>query len=274
MILVQKLQIPTLPTEKPRRLYIWLPKGYEDSEERYPVLYMFDGHNVFYNSHATYGKSWGMKEYLTKTRLPLIVAAVECNHEGMERLSEYSPWDFSARRYGTFEGRGRVTMDWFVDVLKPEIDRRFRTLPDRAHTLIAGSSMGGLMALYAVTAYNRVFSRAAALSPSLWVDRKSLAALLRDTPLTPATRVYLDMGGCEGAEIPGIRPCEALFTAARRLVGAGAEVAARVAPGALHREADWEKRIPIFLPYLLAEEPKKPPQPAGIREPEGKEQLL
>ena len=57
MIIVRKIQIPDLPTQKPRRLYIYLPKGYEDSDARYPVLYMFDGHNVFYDSHATYGKS-------------------------------------------------------------------------------------------------------------------------------------------------------------------------------------------------------------------------
>ena len=96
MIIVRKIQIPGLETAKPRRLYIYLPKDYEVSDRRYPVLYMFDGHNVFYNSHATYGKSWGMKEYLQKTKLPLIVVGIESNREG-KRLSEYSPWDFSRR---------------------------------------------------------------------------------------------------------------------------------------------------------------------------------
>ena len=67
MIKVEKIRIPTLPTKKPRRLYIYTPRGYAKSEKRYPVLYMFDGHNVFYDSHATYGKSWGMKEYLEKS---------------------------------------------------------------------------------------------------------------------------------------------------------------------------------------------------------------
>ena len=91
MIIVRKIQIPQLPTQKPRRLYVYLPKEYNLSDRRYPVLYMFDGHNVFYDSHATYGKSWGMKEYLEKTRLPLIVVGVECNPEGYKRISEYSP---------------------------------------------------------------------------------------------------------------------------------------------------------------------------------------
>ena len=79
MITVTKIQIPALPTKKPRRLYVYVPKEYKLSERRYPVLYMFDGHNVFYNSHATYGKSWGMKEYLERTKLPLIVKpALSC----------------------------------------------------------------------------------------------------------------------------------------------------------------------------------------------------
>ena len=144
MIIVRKIQIPGLETAKPRRLYIYLPKDYEVSDRRYPVLYMFDGHNVFYNSHATYGKSWGMKEYLQKTKLPLIVVGIESNREG-KRLSEYSPWDFSRREVGFVPGRGQVTMDWIVKTLKSSVDAEFRTLPDREHTMIAGSSMGGLI---------------------------------------------------------------------------------------------------------------------------------
>ena len=140
MITVKEIQIPALPTEKPRRLYIYTPKGYSRSQQRYPVLYMFDGHNVFYDSHATYGKSWGMRKYLAQRELPLILVAVECNHEGNRRLNEYAPWDFGweAER---FEGQGKLTMDWITQELKPEIDRSYRTLPDRDHTLIGGSSI-------------------------------------------------------------------------------------------------------------------------------------
>ena len=251
MVLVEKIQIPALPTKKPRRCYVWLPREYDRSERRYPVLYMFDGHNVFYDSHATYGKSWGMKEYLEKTRLPLILVAVECNHEGNRRLSEYSPWDFSAGRLGRIEGRGRQTMDWFVKELKPEIDGNFRTLPDRENCLIAGSSMGGLMALWAVVEYNEIFSRAAVLSPSLWVSRRSLSELIRSRKLQSPTRVYLDYGGGEAAEWPSGRMPESMFSTARLLTRAGADTAARVVPGAMHCEADWEKRIPVFMDYLL-----------------------
>ena len=249
MIRVERIQIPALPTQKPRRLYIYTPKGYEGSEERYPVLYMFDGHNVFYDSHATYGKSWGMREYLAKSKLPLILVAVECNPEGDNRMSEYAPWDIVWKGKRLFEGRGKLTMDWIVDELKPRIDREYRTMPDREHTLIAGSSMGGLMSLYAVTAYNATFSRAACLSPSLWGARHHEAALKAAGPLAAPTRIYMDMGT---AEVDGhITGLTSLFETARRLTRAGACVDARVVPDARHSEAYWEQRIPIFMDYLL-----------------------
>ena len=249
MIRVERIQIPTLPTKKPRRLYIYTPKGDEGSDERYPVLYMFDGHNVFYDSHATYGKSWGMKQYLERTKLPLILVAVECNSEGENRMNEYTPFDIAWKGKLLFEARGKLTMDWFVNELKPRIDREYRTLSDRDHTLIAGSSMGGLMALYAVTAYNGVFSRAAALSPSLWAARHHEDELKHAAPLLSPTRIYMDMGT---AETDGhITVLTGLFNTARRLTRAGAVVDARVVPDAQHNEAAWEQRIPVFMEYLL-----------------------
>ena len=248
MIRVEKIQIPTQPTKKPRRLYIYTPKGYEESDRRYPVVYMFDGHNVFYDSHATYGKSWGMKEYLEKSKLPVILVAVECNTEGQKRMSEYAPYDIVWKGKLLFEGQGKVTMDWFVNELKPRIDREYRTLPDREHTMIAGSSMGGLMTLYALASYGDVFSRGAALSPSLWGFRHHEAELKAAGPLAQPTRIYMDMGTAEAEK--HITVLTGLFEAARRLTRAGACVDARVVPDALHNEAAWEQRIPVFMDYL------------------------
>ena len=122
-------------------------------------------------------------------------------------------------------------------------------MPDREHTLIAGSSMGGLMSLYAVTAYNATFSRAACLSPSLWGARHHEADLKAAGPLAAPTRIYMDMGT---AEVDGhITGLTSLFETARRLTRAGACVDARVVPDACHSEAYWEQRIPIFMDYLL-----------------------
>ena len=79
-----------------------------------PVLYMFDGQNVFFDEDATYGKSWGVADYLDYTDTPLIVAAVECNAgANNERLVEYSPYRFDDPTYGHFDGKGQATMSWY-----------------------------------------------------------------------------------------------------------------------------------------------------------------
>ena len=251
MIRIQKIDIPALPTETPRRLYVYLPKDYVRSSERYPVLYMFDGHNVFYDSHATFGKSWGMKEYLVKTKLPLIVVGVECSHDGERRMNEYAPWDLHMiPELKEREGLGRVTMDWMSGPLKEEIDRTYRTLPEREHTMIAGSSMGGLMTLYAMTAYNGVYSRGAALSPCIWAGGESLQDLIAKTSFLSPSRIYMDHGTGE-LDGFGREDLSVMFSTAASLSRSGADVAARAVPGALHNEEAWEKRIPVFMDYLL-----------------------
>ncbi|MCQ2478929.1 MAG: alpha/beta hydrolase, partial [Clostridia bacterium] len=163
-----KVTIPTLSGDEMRRAFVYLPVGYASSNCSYPVVYMFDGHNLFKDSEATFGKSWGLADYLNKTKPPVIIAAVECNHNGNSRLSEYSPVNFSFHGERV-KGNGKKYMDWLVNEFKPYIDSNFRTLKDRVNTFIAGSSMGGLMSLYAVCNYGKTFSKCAALSPSLWV---------------------------------------------------------------------------------------------------------
>ena len=96
MIMTRNISIPRLTGKELRRAYVYVPdEAKENPDYRYPVLYMFDGQNVFFDSHATYGKSWGMLEYLESNNVPLIVAAVECNHHPDNgRLKEYSPFTF------------------------------------------------------------------------------------------------------------------------------------------------------------------------------------
>lgn len=123
-----------------------------------------------------------MKEYMDHTNTQVIIVAVECNHSPDNgRLKEYAPFSFYDARCGSIAAKGAITMDWMVHTLKPQIDRDLRTLSDREHTFIAGSSMGGLMSLYAVAQYNSVFGRAAALSSSVWTNVDKLEQLIRRT---------------------------------------------------------------------------------------------
>ena len=154
------------PLDEARTLHLYIPDGLTPGQ-KVPVLYMFDGHNLFVDEEATYGKSWGLKDYLELTRLPLVVVGLECNHEGNRRLWEFSPYDFADPVWGEVQGQGELLLDWMSGELKEWVDENLPVLTDREHTFIGGSSMGGLMALYAGGRYSSVYSRAACLSPYL-----------------------------------------------------------------------------------------------------------
>lgn len=258
MIHTWNVTIPALSGQRPRRGYVYLPEGYDTAQTRYPVLYMFDGHNVFFDEHATYGKSWGMAAYMEKARLPLIIVAIECNDEGFQRLNEYTPFPFDYKGMH-FESRGKIYMDWLVNELKPAIDQELPTLPDADHTYIAGSSMGGLMSLYAVCAYNHSFHGAACLSPSLWTDSEAVAAMVHNAAFAPGTNIYLDYGSDELYNHSDLLPGDGtmlpiLERACVQLLEKGVGLSFRLVPGGTHCEASWEKQIPIFMACLgLAE---------------------
>lgn len=249
MVLKWKVTIPELTGQEERLAYLYLPDSYHISNRRYPVLYMFDGHNVFFDEDATYGKSWGMKDYMDHSHTEMIIAAVECNHSPDHgRLKEYSPFDFVGPGIGKIEGIGQKTMDWLVHTFKPEIDRMYRTLPDRNDTYIAGSSMGGLMSLYALLEYNTVFSKAAALSPSIWVSPAKIEKLIQDSQLHTNTLIYMDYGELELNNHVGMRHIFSRTTS--QLMEKGVLVNSRIIPGGTHSEASWERQIPIFMKTL------------------------
>lgn len=247
------ITIPELTGDEERRLYIYLPDSYKwHSKRRYPVLYMFDGHNVFLDSDATYGKSWGMKKYMDKTHQQLIIVAIECNHHSEpddSRLSEYSPFTFDDAHFGHIEGRGNLTMDWIVNELKPMIDQQFRTLPDRKHTFIAGSSMGGLMTVYAVSAYNHIFGKGAALSPSLWVDSEAISSIIYQSHMKADTVLYMDYGQNEMKNHKGMHTIYGHIMSA--LFNKQIMLTSRIIPRGEHSEASWEKQLPVLMQTLL-----------------------
>ena len=249
MVYKWNVTIPALSGDRERRAYIYLPDSYETSaDKRYPVMYMFDGHNVFFDSDATYGKSWGMNQYMQTFQKELIIVAVECNHEGICRLQEYSPINFENATLGKIKGKGRVYMNWLVNTLKPYIDGKYRTLPDRKNTIICGSSMGGLMALYGATVYNHVFQRGACLSPSIWVAPGKVLEMVARAHIRRDTCIYMDYGSEE--MFNHAANAEALISTSHLLLTKRVNLALRVVPGGTHCEASWEKQIPIFMDCL------------------------
>ena len=249
MVKKWNVKIPKLSSDKERRAYIYLPASYETNpDKRYPVMYMFDGHNVFFDSDATYGKSWGMNKFMEESKKELIVVGVECNHEGNRRLVEYSPMNYENSTMGKIRGKGNVYMNWLVNELKPYIDSNYRTLTDRKNTIIAGSSMGGLMALYAATVYNHVLQRAACLSPSLWVAPGKVLEIVARAHIRRDTCIYMDYGSLE--MFNHAANAEALISTSHLLLTKRVNLALRIVPDGNHSEASWEKQIPIFMDCL------------------------
>ena len=242
------ITIPELSRKKKRNVYVYVPDE-GDENARFPVLYMFDGHNVFFDSDAAYGKSWGMKEFMEETKTPLIIVAVECNHgKNYARLKEYSPYTFTREGMGRITGKGEMYMQWMKHILKPMIDEKYPTLPDREHTFIAGSSMGGLMSLYGVLQHNDTFSRAACLSPSVWTQPKKILNLIRTAEADKDTVIYLDYGSREMGNHQDMRK---FFCLTVEELMIRFHVTARIIKNGDHCEACWEEQIPYFMNTLL-----------------------
>ncbi len=249
MVEIFETDIPQLTGDELRKVYVYKP----DKRGKYPVLYMFDGHNLFFDEEASYGKSWGMLEYLEESKVPLMVVGVECNHHGEEekgggRLSEYSPFNFEDPDWGRIRGRGKITMDWFVNELKPYIDDNYPTLKGRKHTFIAGSSMGGLMTLYALSKYNDTFSRGCALSPSISFSPDKVLNLIRRAKYQKDTVLYMDYGENE-INYRNTRKVYAEVCAA--LINKKVLLESRIVPNGDHCEASWERQIPFFIDTLF-----------------------
>jgi predicted alpha/beta superfamily hydrolase len=178
-----------------RDVDVYLPRSYRtDIERRYPVVYMQDGQNLS-DPTTSFAGTWDLEttlERLDARGIEAIVVGV--HHAGDQRLVEYSPFP-DAKHDG---GEGDAYLGFLAETLKSRIDRLFRTRPERAGTSILGSSMGGLVSLYAYFRYPSVFGRAGVMSPSIWFGQGAVLDFIEEAR-TPRGRIYLDIGTLEGA---------------------------------------------------------------------------
>lgn len=253
---IEELTLPIEPLgQNPRTIWVYLPDGCGMDSRLYPVLYMFDGHNLFYDSLATYGKSWGLREYLDRTGAQLVVVGQDCNHTGNKRLEEYCPYSVKMPHgIGKIQAEGRATAEWFVHTLKPAIENKYPVYGEREHVGIAGSSMGGLMSLYCIARYNRIYGSAACISPAVSFCGTQMRRLIAGTDFQE-TRVYISMGSEEAG-----RSRRALANMTDRmlswnqlLVQKGCKAFPRLIVDGRHDEATWETILPEFIPFMFPE---------------------
>lgn len=195
-ILNSAFWIPQLNTS--RRVWIYLPKNYEtNTQKKYPVMYMHDGQNCFDKSTSFAGE-WGVDETLNAKQnngdYGCIVVAID--NGGASRLDEYSP--YVNKQYGG--GKGDRYVDFIVSTLKPYIDSAYRTLSDQPNTAIAGSSMGGLISMYAMVKYSNVFGKAGIFSPAFWFS-DSLYRYVANQSKSSNQKLYFVCGLTEGGNM-------------------------------------------------------------------------
>jgi predicted alpha/beta superfamily hydrolase len=227
-----------------RSIDVYLPPSYTRSRRWYPVVYMQDGQNLADPATAFAG-TWELPKALRQlAREGLEPIVVGIHNSGDARLSEYSP--FPDARHGG--GRGDEYVRFVAGTLKPRIEARFRTLAGARHTAIAGSSMGGLISLYAVFRYRRVFGAAAALSPALWFGDRRIFGYIEKSTARPDA-IYLDVGTAEGPEaLRDVRRMRRILLTKSPRPPRLAYVEAEAAP---HNESAWAARLPQALRWLL-----------------------
>jgi predicted alpha/beta superfamily hydrolase len=228
-----------------RDILVYLPPSYDLGEQRYPVIYMHDGQNLF-DDATSYVGEWCVDETmeaLSESGVEAIVVGIP--NQGEQRLDEYSPF---RDRLG-HGGRGDAYLNFIVRTLKPRIDHDFHTLPGRGHTSIAGSSMGGLISLYAALRYGGTFGAAGVMSPSLWFANRAIFGYTRKALFVPG-RLYLDLGLAEGKEMvaDARRMRTLLCEKGYRLGGDLMYVEDR---NGRHSESAWSGRLPTALQFLL-----------------------
>lgn len=200
------LEITTL--KRQRKVWVYLPDNYSESGNGFPVIYMHDGQNIFFDELTAYGTAWHVNRCLddifAKTGKSCIVVGVEC--WGERRLSEYSPWKihplaFKEKRTiakNDRGGEGAEYSEWFATTLKSYIDAHYNTDKQRNATAVAGSSMGGLISCYLGLKYQTVYETLGLFSTYTEFNQPAFDKFVKRTAQTQSQHALVYCGGKEG----------------------------------------------------------------------------
>lgn len=241
--LSEQFEIPQLV--KTRRISALLPHDYETSDKHYPVLYLQDGQNLF-DENAPYG-NWGLDKkmaMLSEKKLgDLIIITID--HAEEERILEFTPSE--PTRLGV--GDGKKYVRFLVDTLKPYVDQNFRTKPERAFTGLGGSSMGGLISVYAGLIAPATYSKLMIFSPSLWVV-PNMRFHTMNFHHTWDTKIYLYGGKGEGSGmVPSLKRLKS--TIEQQGSTANIDFNLSIDPDGKHNESRWGEEFPKAVEWLF-----------------------
>ncbi|HXB45938.1 MAG TPA: alpha/beta hydrolase-fold protein [Puia sp.] len=238
--------IPQL--QRYRRIWAYLPSDYKISSRRYPVLYMQDGQNLFDEYTAAYGE-WSVDEILDTLSKKTNCIVIGIDNGADKRMGEYNPYDFrngSNAAQEVIKGEGDGYVDFLALTLKPYIDKKFRTLPNPRHSFIAGSSMGGLISLYAIMKYPNVFGGAGVFSPAFWTSPR-IEQDVKKLSLHNYVKMYFYAGGDESKTmVSDMRHICTLLKDNPKI-----KMQVHVTANGKHNEANWRREFPKFYEWMV-----------------------
>ena len=250
--------IPSLYLGSKRRITVWLPPGFyrRIHRQRYPVLYLNDGQNLFDPARAFAGNTWRVAEVaehlVRRRRIPPILI-VGIDHGEIRRAREYLPVEDERNPFARHP-LGREYAEFVTRELIPFIVRNYPIARGMSMTGFGGSSYGALAALYTALIKPGTFGRLLIESPSLYVGRRHLLRLARSAKRWPA-RVYLGVGTMETRRVDWneetVRNVLLLERALRRARLGPRRLRVRIEEGASHTESAWAARLPGALEFLF-----------------------
>jgi predicted alpha/beta superfamily hydrolase len=241
-----------------RYLRVWLPPGYDDSENAnkyYPVLYLNDGQNLFEASTSFSGVEWQVDETADRliragTVTPLIIVGID--NAGKDRLREYMPQ--RSMQPMMLRVQGKYYPDFLTKEVMPFIEANYRVATTPEQTGLGGSSLGALIALYTVVARPERIGKLLIESPSLWVSNRQIIKQSRSVRIWP-DRIFLAVGTAEASNadksrsvVNDVRELAAIL---RRAVLSEKRLRVVVQEDATHSESAWAERFPEALSFLF-----------------------
>jgi len=229
-----------------RRVRAYEPIGRISGVPR-PVLYLFDGQNVF-DDEGSFAGGWHADEAVDKlipgrTFIAPIVVAID--HGGEKRIDELGPW-----KMGNQGGETDKLVTWMTESLMPVVHGQFELIGGPLGAVVGGSSMGGLAAMYAHFARPDAFGGAICMSPAFWFAKKRIVNFVKNKAKPEISRVYVDCGVREGGG--NMLPiCQEIV---ENLEGRGyprSQLMYRPDPRGTHSERAWRRRLPKALRFMF-----------------------
>ncbi len=240
------IEAPQLKTQK--KIWVYLPKSYESTTIAYPVIYMHDAQNLF-DAQTSFVGEWKIDEYMDSIdSKESIIVGIE--HGNEKRIDELTP--FANEKYGG--GKGDQYLTFIVETLKPHIDSNYRTLPNKEDTVIWGSSLGGLISLYAVFKYPETFGKAGIFSPAIWINKNELIQFIQNSSFDSNKKFYFLVGSEEGSTMEmASEMVSDQHEMVKLLLKKGVpdkNIIDKVIPNGKHNETLWSTNFPEAFQWL------------------------